>query len=88
MEKIQPTYKVYRCLALARPIISTRWLTELCASSDTNFNYPPFDIDYLPPIDDLCIDEESTPNFTPNPSRSRLFRQKIFLFFDEQQVKL
>ncbi|CAO3638060.1 unnamed protein product [Cunninghamella echinulata] len=85
MDNLQLSYKVIQCLAQAKPIISQKWVDALCNSSDTDFNYPPINPSYLPPIDQSFNDRFGIPDFKPNTNRSKLFKNKIFLFFDEKQ---
>lgn len=88
MDSLRISYKVARCLAQAKPIISQKWLDALCNSSDNNFNYPPINSSYLPPIDQSCDEGFGIPDFKPNTNRSKLFKNKTFLFFDEKQVRV
>ncbi|CAO3642641.1 unnamed protein product [Cunninghamella blakesleeana] len=81
MEDIKPSFKVYRCLAHAKPFVSTKWLIDFCETSYP----PPFNNHYIPPVNDIFADSTGKPNFEPDPSRSKLFKHKKFLFFDEEQ---
>ncbi|ORZ17251.1 hypothetical protein BCR42DRAFT_414241 [Absidia repens] len=84
MSSIQMSFKVARCVAERKPIVSQKWLDTLVNLPDKNYTFPPV-TDYLPPIDASCEGPLGVPDFTPNQDRARLFTGKRFIFFDEEQ---
>ncbi|CAO3586922.1 unnamed protein product [Absidia cylindrospora] len=86
MSSIQMSFKVTRCVAEGKPIVSQKWLDTLANLPDKNYTFPPVD-DYLPPIDASCEGPLGIPDFTPNQERARLFTGKRFIFFDEEQYQ-
>jgi hypothetical protein len=85
MSNIRISFKLARCLADGKPIISQSWLDALVDQPDTDFKFPPVS-DHAPPIDASCHGPHGTPDFTPNPRRAQLFAGKRFIFFEEDQV--
>ncbi|KAI8093381.1 uncharacterized protein BX664DRAFT_329566 [Halteromyces radiatus] len=83
---IQMSFKVARCLADVKPIVSQEWLDALVALPDVDFKFPSTD-DYMPPTDDSCRGPLGIPDFRPNPRRSTLFTNKRFIFFEEKQYQ-
>lgn len=85
MSNIRISFKLARCLADGKPIISQSWLDALVDESDTDFQFPPVS-GYAPPIDASCNGPQGIPDFTPNPRRAQLLAGKRFIFFEEDQV--
>ena len=84
MKTISLSEKVILALLDCKPIISINWITEINSTNlSINNSLLNWNEKWLPELDELLSSSFITKNlFLPNPKRSKIFTNFVFLFFD------